>query len=392
MAEVLARTGLDCLEDLEICELPLAQACRDARAELPDAPPGARDDREGSDLGTWRELALEPRKKVQRMLSRRFDHKNYADCLTRLSPDERAQLRSCSGPLAAGWQWASPAAPSERLDDAAYRSTARSLLGQAVAPTAGATCQHRARTGDRAGRRCGQALCSNARHAHRCAVGGGFQERTEALERVWERIHRECGHAVERQVHVPQWDRWRWHCSARPACQQGGVAWAPPAAACGQCGAALVATREEAVLDLEVRSAEAPRTFFDVTVRYAVPGDAARLGAAAGRDGAVVQEAEEDKRRRYPDGQTPWRAVPLATETGGRHGPTALKHLRKLARKQAARLQEGGDEAVSSLVQRWGAWLSVALQRANAAVLHSALGTESADTELREKLRSELAG
>ena len=84
--------------------------------------------------------------------------------------------------------------------------------------------------------------------------------------------------------------------------------------------------------------------------------------------------------------------MPLATETGGRHGPTALKHLRKLARKQAARLQEGGDEAVSSLVQRWGAWLSVALQRANAAVLHSALGTESADTELREKLRSELAG
>ncbi len=75
VAEVLARTGLDCLEDLETCELPLAQACRDARAELPDAPPGARDDREGSDLGTWRELALEPRKKVQRMLSRRLTTK-----------------------------------------------------------------------------------------------------------------------------------------------------------------------------------------------------------------------------------------------------------------------------------------------------------------------------
>ena len=123
-AEVLARTGLDCLGDLETCELPLAQACREARAELPEAPPGARDDREGPDLGTWRELALEPRKKAQRMLSRRFDQKNYTDCLALLSPADRAQLRSCAGPLAAGWQWASPAAPSERLDDAAYRRTA----------------------------------------------------------------------------------------------------------------------------------------------------------------------------------------------------------------------------------------------------------------------------
>ena len=392
VAEVLARTGLDCLEDLDTCTLPLAQACREARAALPDALPGAQSNREGPDLGTWRELALEPRKKGQRMLSRRFDQKTYANCLTRLPPDQRALLRSSSGPLAAGWQWASPAAPSERLDDAAYRSTARALLGQAVAPTAGATCQHRARTGDRAGQRCGQALCRHAHHAHRCAVGGGFQERTEALERVWERIHRECGHAVVRQVHVPQWDRWRYHCSTRPACQHGGVAWAPPTAPCGACGAAVVAAREEAVLDLEVRSAEAPRTFFDVTVRYAVPGDAGRLTAAASRDGAVAREAEEDKRRRYPDGQTPWRAVPLASETGGRLGPAALKHLRKLARKQAARLEDGGEEAVSSLVQRWGAWLSVALQRANAAVLASALGTVTADTELKEKLRCELAG
>ena len=223
-------------------------------------------------------------------------------------------------------------------------------------------------------------------------MGGSFTDRSEALERVWVRIHRECGHAVETQVHVPQWDRWVWHCSARPACQQRGVAWAPPHGPCSECGAPLVAVREEAVLDLEVRSAEAPRTFFDVTVRYAIPGDASRLRAAEVRGGAVAAEAEANKRRRYPDGQTPWRVVPLATETGGRHGRTALQHLRKLARKRAERLDEGAEEAVSAMVQRWGAWLACALQRANAKVLKEALGSEEAREGREADLRTGLAG
>jgi hypothetical protein len=391
LAEVLQRTGLDELEDLEVSDLPLARACRTARAELPEATEGPRDDRDGPPLGTWRELALQPRMKAQRMLSRRLDEKNHARCLTLLSPESRAQLRSCAGPLAAGWQWASAALPAERLDDETYRFTARSLLGQAVAPAEGATCQHKARTGDGAGRRCGAALCSFARHAHRCAVGGSFTDRTEALERVWAKIHRECGDSVETQVHVPGWDRWRWHCTARPGCAQRGVAWTPLLGPCTACGAPLAAEREEAKLDLEVRSAEAPRTYFDVTVRYAVPGDQGRLRAAAERDGAVAAEAEAEKKRRYPDGQTPWRAVPLATETGGRHGRTALLHLRKLARKQAAKLEEGGDEAASALVQRWGAWLSCALQRANARVLHAALDKETGQEERAAVLRSSLA-
>ena len=192
------------------------------------------------------------------------------------------------------------------------------------------------------------------------------------------------------QVHVPQWDRWRWHCSARPACAQHGVAWAPPAATCTACGAALAATREEAILDLEVRTAEAPRTFYDVTVRYAVPGEGPRLRAAAGRDGAVAAEAEGDKHRRYPAGQTPWRAVPLATETGGRLGKEALTHLHKLARKQAETLDEGGDAAVSALLSKWAAWLSVALHAANASVARAALGGAEPDRLRAELVREEL--
>ena len=174
---------------------------------------------------------------------------------------------------------------------------------------------------------------------------------------------------------MPGWDRFHSHC---PTCQARNVQRAAPATPCSTCGTALEVRREEAVLDLEVQSAACPRLFLDVTVRHAVPGSVARLAAAASHDGAVNREAEADKRMRYPDGSTPWKAVPLAVETFGRHGPAALKHLRQLARSQAARLQDGAQAAASSLMLRWGARLSVALHRANAANVRSALGAAEA--------------
>ena len=154
------------------------------------------------------------------------------------------------------------------------------------------------------------------------------------------------------------------------------MAFAPPGGPCSFCGSALATEREEAVLDLEARSAEVPRLYLDVTVRHAVPGSGPRLARAAALDGAVNREAEADKRSRYPDGRAPWRVVPFALETHGRLGRTALLHLRKLARAQAQRLDEGADEATSSLLLRWGCRLSVALHRANAENLRTALGTE----------------
>ena len=129
-------------------------------------------------------------------------------------------------------------------------------------------------------------------------------------------------------------------------------------------------------MDLEVTSAEVPKLYLDVTVRHSVPGDAHRLAGAAKRDGTVALEAERDKESRYPASRAPWRAVPLALETYGRHGPAAVLHLRRLAREHAARLgDEDGAEAATGLVSRWGAWLSVALQRSNAARVRAALGT-----------------
>ena len=132
------------------------------------------------------------------------------------------------------------------------------------------------------------------------------------------------------------------------------------------------------MLDLEVQGLDAPRLFLDVTVRHSVPGDADRLAAAAAFDGAVAKEAEGDKRSRYPSGQTPWQALPLAQETFGRLGRAALNHLRKLARGRAQALPEDVGVAASSLTVRWGCRLSVALHRANAANLRRALGADPA--------------
>ena len=187
---------------------------------------------------------------------------------------------------------------------------------------------------------------------------------------------------------MPAWDRFHWQCTGE-ACGRKGVGFAPPGGPCSFCGSALTTEREEAVLDLEARSAEVPRVFLDITVRHAVPGSGPRLARAAAHDGAVNREAEADKRSRYPDGRAPWRVVPFALESYGRLGRTALLHLRKLARAQAQRLEEGADEAAGALTFRWGCRLSVALHRANAEALRTALGEETA---CWKELGAELAG
>ena len=181
---------------------------------------------------------------------------------------------------------------------------------------------------------------------------------------------------MEHQAHVPAWGRWRWRCAT---CNASGHAPDRPAGPSCSCGAALQAEREEAILDLEVQRADRPRLFLDVTVRYCVPGDERALAAAAGRDGAVNAEAEADKHRRYPAGRAPWGMLPLALETGGRHGRAALQHLRELARGEAALLgEEAAPAAASALASRWGRELSVALHKATARQLRSALGADCA--------------
>ena len=171
-----------------------------------------------------------------------------------------------------------------------------------------------------------------------------------------------------------------------------GVVWQRPVGPCSLCGVGAVeAVLEEAQLDLEVRSAEVPRRYLDVTVRHAVGNDLGRLQRASREPGATNAEAEADKRDRYPPRRCPYAALPLAVETLGRHGHTALQYLRGLARKQAARLDEGSADAAGALVAKWYRWLSVALQRANARNLRGALGDEDARRVRAGVLAAQLA-
>jgi hypothetical protein len=121
LAEVALRTGVDSLSDLDSSQLPLAGACREALAALPPAPLGARQE---ETLASWRELAQAPRKKAQRLLSKRLDDKDYHQLLSMLCDPDAARLRSCGGPLAGAWQLASPGLSAERLDDRDYETTA----------------------------------------------------------------------------------------------------------------------------------------------------------------------------------------------------------------------------------------------------------------------------
>ena len=379
------RTGLAELADLETSTLPLAAACRGAlTALLPDEEERRRQ------LPPWELLAQEPRQKLQKALTQRLDKKNHEALLSALGAEERALLRSCGGAHAAGWQLAN-GGPRQKLEDPEYCATARALLGQDAAP-AGARCGNRYKTGPRTGQLCGQALCPKARHAYRCSCGGGPKARSRDVEDVWGRIYQECGFRTDRQVPVPAWDRWRWRCAA-PACAARGTADAPPPGPCGRCGAALQLEREEAFLDLEAQRGDVPRLYADVTVRYSVPGEARALAAAADGDGAVNADAEGDKRRRYAPHRAPWPMLPLALETGGRHGLQALRHLRWLARDQAQALGDGpaAAAAASALARRWGAELSVALHKATARQLRAAVGGGAA-AEAAGRLAAELAG
>ena len=75
---MLLRSGVDSLEDLDASALPLATACRNAVALLPAAVPT---DREEATLPTWRDLALQPKKRAPKLLSRRLGERHRRDLL-----------------------------------------------------------------------------------------------------------------------------------------------------------------------------------------------------------------------------------------------------------------------------------------------------------------------
>ena len=311
LAEVKERSGLPTLADLETSTLPLARHCREPLASLAGA--------QGSDFPTWSALAEKSFPKAQRIFSRSVNKKHFNTLLGMLDASGKARLRSCTGPLASGWLQATPLTQEERLEDEEYELTARALLGQDLAPADWRFCQHGRKTGPRSDEACGAALCAKAHHCYHCATGGGTKARSDALVKSLEVIHKQCGFNTDTEVHVAAWDRFKWHCS-NVLCDAKGTLETFPQGACSQCGHGLQVHREAAMLDVEVRSPEVPRLYFDLTVSDSLPGSAARLELAADRDGEVAREAERQKHPRYPKRRAPWKIGPFALESCSRLG------------------------------------------------------------------------
>ena len=100
LSEVVARAGLDELGDLELSPLPLAQTLREALASLPRS--AIADEEE---LPSWKELAQEPCKKLQRVLSKRLVCKNAQPCSALWMPKAAPAfaLAAARLPLAGSW-------------------------------------------------------------------------------------------------------------------------------------------------------------------------------------------------------------------------------------------------------------------------------------------------
>ena len=84
--------------------------------------------------------------------------------------------------------------------------------------------------------------------------------------------------------------------------------------------------------------------------------------------------------------------VPVAIETFGRIGISALKLLRGFARARAQEITHDGQAVVSALLQRWGARISVALHRSNALRLRSSLGCSEPARLRAHALAADLVG
>ena len=384
LSEVILRTNVTSLASLDTCTLPIAGHCRDAFEAIPPAT-GIDDTTDALD---WRRWALAPQKKVQKMLCKRVDIKNFQLLLASMDLSSRARLRSCAGPLAGAWQWASPASPSERFEDSEYRRTSRSLLGQPVAEE-GSLCQNVTRSGAYMGQVCNEMICAQGHHCYRCARGGGTKSRSTDIEKVLMQILGECGNQSLAQVFVPQWARWKSHCAS---CSRDfmSTAAAPPCPHCGQLASSVL---EEAVLDIETRDHSGARTFIDVTIRHSIPGDSRRLQQAARCSYAVNSEAEKIKHLRYPSSAgVPGKMLPFAMVTFGGFGREAHSFLRSLARLQAQRAESDQRLTAAALIARWAARLAVPLHRANVRCLSSALGTASALRRLSRDFAEALVG
>ena len=127
-------------------------------------------------------------------------------------------------------------------------------------------------------------------------------------------------------------------------------------------------------VDIVESSSNNKTLFADVTVTHSTPCSQSNLRKFALSDGAAAAEAEVRKQRVYGDAAREVNAdfVPLAMESYGRLGQSALQFSRAKIKEFAATMEFGGEydsALVAKLQSYWWCALSCCLQRGNISII-----------------------
>lgn len=235
-----------------------------------------------------------------------------------LPKEDRAFIRSCSGPGASAWMQAHTS-EDHYLEDAGFVQARLFRLRQPFVPNHH-PCQH---WNSAANMICGQTMNQHADHATVCLAGGHAIRRHNALVQTLARL---LGlvplNTVDMEPIAPA-ER-PLQPNARP-----DLAWKLP----GQ-----------------------PQRMADVQITSALATQALQRSASATTDGRAAQLAEQRKRCEWQSQNV----VPIVFETGGRPGQATTSLVRWL------------DQQLGSTSQIWQS-LSVSLQRAQAQQIRAAI-------------------
>ena len=299
--------------------------------------------------------------RAQHALTKALEEKRRTQLLLRLSPENRAWVRSCGGTGAGAWLNTAPSTEVEKFSDGDFCAAVRMRLCQDVHPRGLRCSNNYSPAGQRAGGYCAEELDTKGVHATTCKVGGRVTRRHDALVRLLARLLQAAGYQVAQDgdgTWEPRWDRPDNDLQGNQKRDaEGNRLW------------------HRARLDLRLEGGpEEPTTYGDVVVSQARAESWVTTAAAA--DGAAAKEAARRKRVKYPDDKVPGaKLIPFALEAGGRWDPDATHFLRRAAGRAAMRhpgLAALGGKGADAVFSSWLGQLSCALQKANVACLRSA--------------------
>ncbi|CAM9836350.1 unnamed protein product, partial [Heterosigma akashiwo] len=206
----------------------------------------------------------------------------------RLTPQDKARIRSAGGPGSSAWLEALPNRWVTRLTNEHMRIACSLRLGLDVIPSDIGSCA------------CGREMDTRGNHSMMCARGGGAFRRHHGILRAMAQVFKEARprDAISLEVLLQ---------SLGPV-RQGD---------------------ELKRMDIVVESATKPTLLADTTVIHPV----SRVNASAKSSGAAAKIREQQKNRAYGTASQDLRMqfTPIAVEAFGRWGARAVSLLKSLA-------------------------------------------------------------